>query len=362
MRWTTQLAQFGLILTALSSAAWAEKLVLVAGGDLEDENAPARRAKLNQPFGVDFSYSGEMFLVELAGGRVLKVDTSGNLSRVAGTGNKGDGGDGGHRMQATFNGMHSLVVSRDKREYALLVADTWNNRVRRIDLANGRVTAFAGTGEKGYSGDGGPAVQARFGGIYCVALDPDGKRLCVTDLDNRRIRMVDLASGIVSTVAGNGEKGVPADGAVATEAPLVDPRAAVVDRQGNVYVLERSGHALRVVDTSGKIRTVVGTGKKGAEGDGGDALQATLNGPKHLCMDLEDNVIIADTENHVIRKYLPKEGKIVRVAGSGRKGTGGIGGPPLEAELNQPHGVYMNAAGTLYIVDSSNHRVLRIEK
>src|SRR5262249_18741810 len=159
------------------------------------------------------------------------------------------------------------------------------NRVRRLDPKTGIVTPFAGTGEKGYGGDGGPAAKAQFGAIYCVAFDPKGERLYLADLDNRRIRAIDRKTGIVPTVAGNGEKGVPADGAEAVKAPLVDPRAVAVDGKGNIYILERSGHALRVVDASGKIRTVAGTGKAGSTGDGGDARKAMLNGPKHLCID-----------------------------------------------------------------------------
>jgi hypothetical protein len=113
------------------------------------------------------------------------------------------------------------------------------------------------------------------------------------------------------------------------------------------------------VDGAGKIRTVAGTGKAGNSGDGGPALKAQLNGPKHLCIDGDDNVVIADTENHVIRKYLPGEGKIVRVAGTGKEGREGIGGAPLDCQLKQPHGVYVSTTGVLYIVDSSNNRVLR---
>ena len=145
----------------------------------------------------------------------------------------------------------------------IFVADTWNNRVRKIDARSGLITNFAGTGRKGFSGDGGPAAQAEFGGIYCLALDETNQTLALADLDNRRIRQIDLKTGIVSTVAGNGKKGVPADGADARSAPLVDPRAVALDGRGNLYILERSGHALRVVDRSGKIRTLAGTGQPG---------------------------------------------------------------------------------------------------
>jgi hypothetical protein len=133
-----------------------------------------------------------------------------------------------------------------------------------------------------------------------------------------------------------------------------------VDARGNVYILERSGHTLRVVDRAGKIHTVAGTGTKGASGDGGAARKATLNGPKHLCVDPQGNVVIADTENHRIRLYRPGDGTIVNVAGSDTKGTAGLGGPPAAAELNQPHGVTIGPGGILYICDSSNHRILKI--
>jgi sugar lactone lactonase YvrE len=154
---------------------------------------------------------------------------------------------------------------------------------------------------------------------------------------------------------------VPADGAVATDAPLVDPRAAAYDRRGNLYILERNGHALRVVGPDGRIRTVVNAaGAKGATGDGGPALAATLNGPKHLCIDRDDSVLIADAENHLVRRYSPSSGLITRVAGTGKKGAAGLGGPPEQCELNRPHGVTVHRDGTLYITDSYNHRVLRI--
>jgi DNA-binding beta-propeller fold protein YncE len=349
----------GILLLTTLPAAGAEKLVLVAGGGSGPDGTAAAQAKLRTPFGVDFDHSGNLYLVEFTGYRVRKIELQGILTTIAGTGEKGDAGDGGPALKAQFNGMHSLAVTPAGD---ILVADTWNHRVRKIDARTGLITTIAGTGEKGFSGDGGPAVKARFGGIYCLALDAKGERLYLADLDNRRIRMVDLGSGVVRTVAGNGKRGVPDDGADARSAPLVDPRAVAVDAQGNVYILERSGNALRVVDAAGKIRTVVGTGQKGAAGDGGPARQATLNGPKHLCIDRDGNVIIADTENHLIRKYLPRTGTIVRVAGTGKKGTTGLVGPPERAELNQPHGVHVHPSGDLYIADSSNNRVLKIER
>jgi sugar lactone lactonase YvrE len=334
------------------SAVRADKLVLVAGGDTGQ--------RLIQPFGIDFDRAGSFYIVELQGERVLKLDAQGALSVVAGTGKKGHGGDGGPAAQATFNGMHSLAIGPDSAVY---LADTWNNRVRRFDPKTGHIAPFAGTGKKGFRGDAGPALQAEFGGIYCVALSPDGGTLYLADLDNRRIRAVDLKTGTVELIAGNGKKGVPRDGAVAKDAPLLDPRAVAADRHGNVYILERAGHALRVVDRAGKIRTVVGaSGKAGNTGDGGNARQATLNGPKHLCLDRDDNVIIADTANHVIRKYSPATEQIVRVAGTGKKGDSGQGGEPLHVSFNEPHGVLVHPSGTLYIVDSMNGRVFRLEK
>ncbi|HYE98834.1 MAG TPA: hypothetical protein VEJ18_07985, partial [Planctomycetota bacterium] len=168
--------------------------------------------------------------------------------------------------------------------------------------------------------------------------------------------------GVVRTVAGNGRKGVPKDGEPATDQPLVDPRAAAVDSKGNLYVLERGGHALRVVDPAGRIRTVAGTGKPGLAGDGGPALQAQLNGPKHISIDAEDNVLIADAESHTVRLFSPKDGKLHRVAGNGKKGNAGVGGPAADCQLARPHGVQADARGRIWISDSDNHRVLRVEK
>jgi DNA-binding beta-propeller fold protein YncE len=345
-----------LALLAISQLARADKLVLVAGGGDSGDGTEATKAKLVQPFGVDFLPEG-VVLVEMAKGERLRaIDPQGKLVTLAGTGEKGNAGDGLRASAATFNGMHSLAVGPGGNVY---LADTWNNRVRVFESKTGVVNAFAGTGEKGFAGDGGPAKDAKFGGCFCVSFDPDKKNLFITDLDNRRIRKVDMATKVVTTVAGNGEKGVPKDGGDATKQPLVDPRAHAVDKDGNLWILERGGHALRVVDSAGKIKTVAGTGKAGM--GTGKALEAAMNGPKHLCIDRDGSVLIADTENHRIIRYNPKDGTLAAVAGTGKKGTAGVGGDPLKAEFNQPHGVIVHPkTGDIYISDATNGRVLKI--
>jgi DNA-binding beta-propeller fold protein YncE len=335
------------LLTTVPSAPAADKVELVAGG---------KEGELRMPFGVVQDKDGNLIIAEFGGHRVRKVDAKGAVTTIAGNGKKGFAGDGGPALKAEFNTMHSLALAGNGDIY---LADTLNHRVRKI-AKNGVVSTFAGTGKEGFGGDGGPAVKADFNGIYCIAFGPKDERLYVVDLENRRVRAIDMKTGVVTTVAGNGKRGVPEDGADARKAPLVDPRAVAVDSKGKVYILERSGHALRVVDSNGKIRTVAGTGKAGYDGDGGPALKAKLNGPKHLCIDRDDNVLIADTENHVIRKYLPRESKIVHVAGTGEKGSEGVGRAPEKCKLNLPHGVYVSLSGVIYIADSANNRVLRM--
>jgi sugar lactone lactonase YvrE len=345
-----------LLLCLCGAPARAAELILFAGGAQGGDGVPATQAKLNQPFGIDFDDSGNAYVVELKGERLLRIDADGTFHILGGNGKTGNTGDGGPAQQALFNGMHSLAIGPDKQVY---LADTWNNRVRRYEPATGMITAFAGKGEKKYAGDGGPAKEALFSGVFCIAFAPGGQTMYVTDLDNRRIRAIDLTTGRVTLVAGNGERGVPKDGSAAKTSPLVDPRACAADRKGNVYILERGGHALRVVRPDGTIHTLAGTGKPGLSGDGGDAKLAMLNGPKHLCIDLHDDVLIADTANHVIRKYTPADGQITRIAGTGQKGDSGQGGDPLQITFNEPHGVHIRPDGSFYIVDSMNHRIFR---
>lgn len=302
---------------------------------------------LKMPFGVDFDSRGHMFIVELDGGRVHERMSDGTVKVIAGDGSKGDAGDGGPSARATFNGMHNLAISRDDKMY---ISDTWNHKVRVIDLKSRDIHTVYGTGKGGFSGDGGPASKATFNDIMCVSLDPAQKTLYLADLKNRRIRAIDLESGIVRTVAGNGKRGEPKDGAQATESPLVDPRAVVADADRNVYVLERNGNTLRLVKPDGTIHTIVGTGEAGYRD--GPADQAMLKGPKHLCVDDQGRVIIADEVNAAIRCYDPESKTITTILGRGK------GDPSIT--LKRPHGVTLHE-GFLYVADSANHRVLKVE-
>jgi DNA-binding beta-propeller fold protein YncE len=331
----------------LSARAMAETAsVAVSGAEMKD------------PFAVDFDKDGNMYVAHMVPNKISKVDKDGKITVIAGDGTKAFGGDGGPSTAAKVSGPHHLLVSPDQQLY---IADTWNSRVRKIDLKTGIITTFAGTGGKGFGGDGGPADKAQTGNIYCIAFDAKFEKMYLDDLDNKRIRVVDMKTGIISTFAGNGQKGVPADGSVAKDSPLQDPRAVTCDSKGNVYILERGGHNLRVVDTEGKVKTIAGTGKAGPSKDGGEALKTPMSGPKHLSVDAEDNVLITDTENHSILKYLPKEGKLVRIAGTGKRSPE-TNANPLEMGLARPHGAYLDKNGVLWISDSENSRIVKIVK
>ena len=351
-----------IFLLLIAATARADKVVLVAGGGTGGDGSKATEAKLVQPFAIDFAPDGSLLFVEMVGGeRLRKIAPDGTISTLAGTGKKGNSGDGGPGPQAEFNGMHNLVVNPDG---TVLLADTFNHRIRKYDPRTGLVTAVAGTGKRGYMGDGGEASDAHFDQVICIAAA--GDQVWVADIGNRRVRLVNTIEDSIRPFAGNGQRGVPKDGGAARNQPLVDPRAVAVheDKSGrSVYILERAGHALRVVERDGTIRTVAGTGKPGRGGDGGPALKAAMNGPKYVSIDRDGSVLIADTENHQIRRYVPGKETMELVAGTGKKGSAGVGGDPLKLEMGRPHGVIAHPkTGEIHIADSDNGRILKIVK
>ena len=325
--------RIALVVALFAASLAAATVEQVAGGGMGDAGVGAHEIRFEEPFGVAFDKAGNLYVIEYKGNRLIRIDAAGRTSLVA-------GGD-------AFREPHGIVVNRDDQ---MFIADTHNNRVLRMDLATGEMISVAGNGQKGYSGDGGPAREAAFSGIFAIDLSPDGENLYIADLANRRIRRIDLQSGIVTTVAGNGEQGVPADGAQAAASPLVDPRAVTIDGEGNVYILERRGNALRVVDKRGRIRTLIKPGD----------ITPDLNGPKHLGVDQNGNVIIADAENHLLRLYNTQTGATTTIMGTGEPGDGTNDSDGLLTQLNRPHGVYVSADGALYVSDSYNHRILKV--
>ena len=319
---------------------------VVVGRTLKN-NEPAEPGPLNSPFGVDFDAAGNMYIAELEGGRVHKLSARGVLTRIAGDGSRNYTGDGGPAAKATFDGMHNIAVTPGGDAY---ISDAWNHCVRKIDGKTGVISTIAGTGEAGFSGDGGDATKAKFNFVMCVSLNPTNDKLYVADLKNRRIRVVDLVSGVIDSVAGNGERGVPVDGSVAVNSPLVDPRAVAVDSKNNVYVLERGGHALRMVSADGKIKTVVGTGTAGDAV--GPALQAQLRSPKHIAIDARDNVLIADEANKRILYFERSTNTVTTILGKGADKPNRL--------LSKPHGVYVHTDGSIYVVDTGHHRIIRL--
>ena len=337
-------------------------LVAVASAEVDVIVGAPVTEVVNEPFSVDFDAKGDLHGVEFTkSNRVFKLSGK-KLEFIAGVNHDTEKNrkvenhhDGKDPMKAAFNGMHDIQISGGKA----ILADSFNHTIRTLDLTSGEVKTIAGTGKAGFGGDGGPATSASFNITMTGTLSPDGKRLYIADTGNHRVRELDLAAGTVKTVAGSGQKGNPTDGAGALQAPLGDARAVTQAPDGTLYVLLRGGNSLVEVK-DGKVRTVVNaSGKKGYGGDGGDGKEALMNGPKYVAMDKDDTVLICDTENHCVRRYFPKTGKIELVAGTPGKASDQTGSNFLKTGLRRPHGVRIGPDGKLYIADTYNNRVLR---
>jgi sugar lactone lactonase YvrE len=274
------------------------------------------------------------------------------ISTVAGNGEPGFSGDGGPAREARLNRPCAVAVDR---EGSLYIADYMNHRVRKVGR-DGTIATLAGTGEPGFGGDGGPAAKARLQGPYGVSVDRHGN-VYVADQRNNRVRKI-TAEGLISTVAGNGKRRFEGDGGPATAAALAGPDATVSDEEGNLYIADSGNHRVRKVSPDGTITTVAGT-EQGFAGDRGPAVRARLNLPAALALDPKGNLYVGDFHNHVVRKVSP-DGVIQTVAGTGERGFNGDGLPATRAELNEPGGVGVAPDGSLLIADGVNFRVRRV--
>src|SRR5437868_12198586 len=253
------------------------------------DGGPAAQALLNGPFDVGFDAHGNLYFSDTFNHCVRRVHArSGVITTCAGCGEAGYSGDGGPAGRARFNEPYGIAVDSSGNIY---VADRHNHCVRRVDSASGTVTTFAGNGSAGFSGDNGAASRAGMVEPNGLALDPGQNRLFIADVADHRVRVVDLASGVIWTFAGTGEPEHSGDGGPAKAAGIYGARAVKVAADGTVYLLERQGSTLRAVDPhSGIITTVAGTGERAYGGDDGPALAASFDAPKELAIDREGNL------------------------------------------------------------------------
>ncbi len=328
-------------------------ITIVAGSREYGDEGPATEANLYMPTGAAIDACGNLYIADNYNQRIRKVDTNGVITTVAGNGIEGYSGDGGPATGAQLHYPSGMAVDTLGNLY---IADWGNNRVRKVDT-NGIITTAAGNGIEGYSGDGGPATQAQLGYPPGVAVDTQGN-LYIADDYNHRIRKVDT-NGIISTFAGNGIGGFGGDGGPATQAQLLWPSGVAVDTLGNLYIADTYNNRIRKVDKNGTITTVAGNGDEDYGGDGGPAVQAALQFPLDVAIDASGNLYIADYYNYRIRK-VDTNGIITTVAGNGEEGYSGDGGPATQAMLFEPQGVAVDASGNLYIADTENNRVRKV--
>ncbi len=317
------------------------------------DGGPATAAQIDNPFGVVRGPDGALWFCEYTGQRIRKVNADGAIHTMAGSGKKGYTGDGGAALEATFNLPHEIRFDKDGNYF---IADMANHAIRRVDAKTGVITTFAGTGTAGYSGDGGPAKAAQLKQPHSIQFGADGD-LYICDIGNNVIRKVAMKTGAISTFAGTGKPGDTPDGAPIAGTPLKGPRSLDVDREGNFWLVTREGNQVLKFDLkAGTIHLIAGSGKKGFTGNDGPAKSATLSGPKGIALDAEGNAWLADTESHSVRMIDAKSGKLELIAGTGEKGDG-PDGDPLQCKMARLHGIFVDADGAVFIGDSETHRV-----
>ncbi len=331
-------------------------ITTVAGNEMpgySGDGGAAIAAELNYPAGVAVDAAGDVFTADSGYNVIRKVGTNGIISTVAGSGVAGYSGDGMSATNAELNSPDGVAVDAAGH---LFIADSGNNVIREVET-NGTISTVAGNGIGGYAGDGMSATNAELDGPQEVAVDGYGQ-LFVADENNNVIRKVGT-SGIITTVAGSGTNYF-GNGEEATNAGLYLPDGVTVDARGNLFIADSGNNVVRKVGTNGIIMIVAGDGGYGYSGDGGAATNAELWGPYGVAVDATGNVFIADNNNNVIRK-VETNGIITTVAGNGMPGYSGDGGAPTNAELAYPSGLALDTAGNLFIADSSNNRIRKVE-
>jgi streptogramin lyase len=350
---------FVVLVARLSICRADLKIETVAGtgkAGFSGDGGPAVKADLNNPYGLCVGPSGELFFCDMGNHRVRKIDRNGMITTVAGSGEKGWRGDGGPALAAALNEPYEVRFDWDGN---MFFVEMRNNVVRRVDGKSGVISTVAGMGKAGFGGDGGAATNALLNQPHSIQFV--GRELWICDIGNHRIRAVDLSSGKIKTVGGTGEKLPTREGEALAGNPLHGPRAIDVDAQGNVWLALREGNAIYRIDGATRmVKRVAGNASQGFSGNGGLALDAALSGPKGITAAKNGWIIWTDTESHSIRYLDPKKGIVELLVGDGKKGDG-TDGDALRCELSRPHGVFADQEGNLWIGDSENHRIRRVK-
>jgi DNA-binding beta-propeller fold protein YncE len=339
-----------LVLLASSRLRAAAKVTTLIGRGMPGHSD----REVANPYGIVIGPDGAVYFCDLDNQRVRRLDLkSGQTTDIAGNGTRGHSGDGGPATAASLNMPHE--VQFDRRGH-LYIAERDSHVVRKVD-ASGTISTLAGTGVAGFSGDGGPAAAAQLRQPHSIAVDSQD-RLLICDIGNQRIRRVDLSTGLIDTYAGTGVAQPTPDGAPLAGTPLNGPRTFAFAPDGSLYLALREGNAIYRIDPrASTLHHVAGTGKSGYAGDGGPASAAELGGPKGLAYDAARRALfIADTENHAIRCIDLATGVITTVLGTGQRGDGPEN-DPLQCKLARPHGLFVDSGGVLYVADSEAHRI-----
>jgi hypothetical protein len=321
-------------------------------------------AKVNGPSDLTFDSAGNLYYVNQWEHQVYRISPSGKVTLVAGDGhyanNKGDGrfaGDGGPATAASLNRPRSIALDAAGNVY---IVDQDNQRVRKVDGATGIITTIAGTGEAAFSGDGGPATKASLNrpqGIFVDGL----KNIYIADQNNYRVRKVDAVTGVITTVAGTGVKGCDGEDKLAVNTDLWDPQDVFVDGTGNLYIAECN--EIRKVDPKTGIMTSVAGRDQGFDfsGDGGPATQASFKTPGSVWIDKAGNIYILDANNFRVRKVDAGTGIITTVAGNGKQDFSGDGGPATQASIGRAASLAVDESGNIFIADQVNHRIRKVD-
>jgi len=334
-------------------------ITLVAGNESDGysgDNGPATQGQLRAPEGVAVDANGNIFISDSGNNRIRRVDANtGIITTIAGNGTPGFAGDGGAAAAATISFPTGISVDSLGN---IFFSDTGNRRVRRIDVNTGFISTVAGNGSQFDSGDGGPALQAGLANVWGVAVDSGGN-LYLCDLSSATIRRVDALTGTISAIAGNGVLGFSGDGGPALSAALGSPTAVLVDASGNLLIGDRVNNRVRKVDAqTAIIATIAGNG---SIGDGGPATRASLFLPEGVAVDSLGNVLVADTTNFLIRS-VNAGGTITTIAGKEDTCCStGDGGPAADALLGYTTAIVTDSSNSIFIAESSNHRVRRID-